>query len=141
MDPKSENLIIFWTCYGIYKCKVLLFKMMNGLATYQRYMNDILFNYLNDFCTAYLDNIIIYSKNELEYKEYICKVLQQFQEAGLQVNIKKSEFSVKRTKYLGFIISINRIEADPEKTAVINQWEPLWTIKGVQLFLGFCNFY
>jgi hypothetical protein len=44
----------------------------------------------------------------------------KLQEASLQVNIKKLEFSVKRTKYLGFIISINRIKADPEKTAVIN---------------------
>ena len=73
----------------------------------------ILFNYLNDFYTAYLDNIIIYSKNKLEYKEYIYK-------AGLQANIKKLEFSVKRTKYLGFIISTDRIKADLEKTAVIN---------------------
>jgi predicted oxidoreductase len=124
MDPGLENLIIFQTRYRMYKCKVLPFKLMNGPATYQRYINNILFNYLNDFCIAYLDNIIIYSKNELEYKEHIYKVLQQLQEAGLQVNIKKLEFSVKHTKYLGFIISTDRIEADPEKTAVINQWEP-----------------
>jgi hypothetical protein len=43
---------------------------------YQRYINDILFNYLNDFYTAYLDNIIIYSKNKLEHEEHIYKVLQ-----------------------------------------------------------------
>ena len=42
---------------------------------YQQYINNILFNYLNDFYTAYLDNIMIYSKNKLEYKEYIHKVL------------------------------------------------------------------
>ena len=39
-------------------------------------MNDILFDYLDDFYTAYLDNILIYSENELDYKEYIKKVLQ-----------------------------------------------------------------
>jgi hypothetical protein len=119
-DPGSEDLTTFRTRYGMYKCKVLPFGLTNGPATYQRYMNDILFDYLNDFCTAYLDDIIIYSKNELEYKEHVCKVLQRLREAGLQVNIKKLEFSVKRTKYLGFIISIDGIEADPEKTAVIN---------------------
>jgi hypothetical protein len=43
---------------------------------YQQYINNILFNYLNDFCMAYLDNIIIYSENKLEHEEYICKVLQ-----------------------------------------------------------------
>ena len=68
---------------------------------------------------AYLDNIIIYSKNKLEYQEYIHKVLQRLCQARLQANIKKLEFSVKRIKYLGFIISIDGIKADLEKTAVI----------------------
>jgi len=99
---------------------VLPFRLTNGLATYQRYINNVLFNYLNDFYTAYLDNIIIYSKNKLEYKEHVYKVLQQLRKAGLQVNIKKLEFSIKRTKYLGFIISIDGIKTNLEKTAVIN---------------------
>ncbi|OCK95899.1 uncharacterized protein K441DRAFT_554176, partial [Cenococcum geophilum 1.58] len=72
-------------------------------------INNILFNYLNNFYIAYLNNIIIYFKNKLKYKEYIYKV-----------NIKKLEFSVKRIKYLGFIISINRTKASLEKTAIIN---------------------
>jgi len=42
---------------------------------YQQYINNILFNYLDDFYTAYLNNIIIYSKNKLEYKEHVYKVL------------------------------------------------------------------
>ena len=46
-------------------------------------MNNVLFNYLDDFCTAYLDNIIIYSENELEHKEHVCKVLQRLRKAGL----------------------------------------------------------
>ena len=75
MDSKLKDLTIFRTYYGIYKYKVLPFGLTNGLATYQRYINNILFNYLNDFYMAYLDNIIIYFKNKLEYKEYIHKVL------------------------------------------------------------------
>ncbi|OCK86578.1 uncharacterized protein K441DRAFT_515436, partial [Cenococcum geophilum 1.58] len=67
-------------------------------------INNILFNYLNNFYTAYLDNIIIYFKNKLEYKEYVYKV-----------NIKKLEFSIKYIKYLGFIISINRIKTNLKK--------------------------
>ena len=98
---------------------------------YQRYINNVLFNYLDNFCTAYLDDIIIYSKNELEYKEHIYKVLQRLHEAGLQADIKKSEFSVKRTKYLGFIISMDGIKVDPKKTAAINQQAPPRTVKGV----------
>ena len=101
----------------------------------------MLFDYLDDFCTAYLDDILIYSNNELEHEEHVRKVLQRLRKAGLQADIRKSEFSVKRTKYLGFIISTDGIEADPEKTTVIDQWEPPQTVCGVQSFLGFCNFY
>jgi hypothetical protein len=141
IDPGSEDLTTFRTRYGTYKCKVLPFGLTNGPATYQRYMNDVLFDYLDDFCTAYLDDIMIYSENELEHEEHVHKVLQRLREAGLQADIKKSEFSVKRTKYLGFIISTDGIEADPEKTTAIDQWTPPRTVKGVQSFLGFCNFY
>jgi len=59
----------------MYKYKVLPFRLINGPAIYQRYINNVLFNYLNDFYIVYLDNIIIYFKNKLEYKEYIYKVL------------------------------------------------------------------
>jgi hypothetical protein len=46
-------------------------------------MNDILFNYLDDFYTAYLDDIMIYSNNELEYKIHVKKVLECLQNIGL----------------------------------------------------------
>ena len=75
IDPRLEDLTIFQTRYRIYKYKVLPFRLTNGPAIYQQYINNILFNYLDDFYIAYLDNIIIYSKNKLEYKEHVYKVL------------------------------------------------------------------
>jgi len=75
MDPKLKDLTTFRTYYGIYKYKVLPFRLTNGPAIYQQYINNVLFNYLNNFCIVYLNNIIIYSKNKLEYKEHIYKVL------------------------------------------------------------------
>ena len=77
------DLTTFRTRYGSYKYKVLPFRLTNGPTTYQRYINDVLFNYLNNFYIAYLDNIIIYSENELEYKEHVYKVLQRLRKAGL----------------------------------------------------------
>jgi transposase InsO family protein len=141
IHPDSEDLTTFRTRYGTYKMKVVPFGLTNGPATYQRYMNDVLFDYLDDFCTAYLDDIIIYSENELEHEAHVKKVLERLQKAGLQVDVRKCEFSVKRTKYLGFIISTDGIEVDPEKVTVIQNWQPPTTVKGVQSFLGFCNFY
>jgi len=67
MDPVLENLITFYTRYGFYKYKVLPFGLINGLAMYQRYINNVLFDYLNKFCTVYLDNILIYLDNKLKH--------------------------------------------------------------------------
>ncbi|KIM92572.1 hypothetical protein OIDMADRAFT_139464, partial [Oidiodendron maius Zn] len=71
-------------------------------------INNILFNYLDNFYITYLDNILIYSKNKLEYKEYIKKT-----------NLKKYKFKVKYIKYLGFIITIDSIKINLEKVFII----------------------
>jgi hypothetical protein len=83
INPESEELTTFQTRYGQYKYKVLPFGLTNGPATYQRYMNDVLFKYLDDFCTAYLDDILIYSENPEEHEIYVCKVLEKLRIAGL----------------------------------------------------------
>ena len=141
MDPNSEELTTFRTRYGAYKCKVLPFGLTNGPATYQRYMNNVLFDYLDDFCTAYLDDILIYSDNLEEHEVHVNKVLDRLRAAGLQVDIEKTEFHVTRTKYLGFIVSTDGIQVDHEKVQVVQSWKEPRTVKGVQSFLGFCNFY
>ena len=83
MDPILEDLITFYTRYGSYKYKVLPFGLINGPATYQRYINNVLFDYLNEFCTAYLDNILIYLDNKLEHQVHVKKVLERLWNAGL----------------------------------------------------------
>jgi transposase InsO family protein len=141
MDPASEYLTTFRTRYGAYKCKVLMEGLTNGPATYQRYMNDLLFDYLDEFCTVYLDDILVYSEDELEHTAQVRKVLERLRKAGLQADIKKSEFDTKSTKYLGFIVTTTGIELDPETVATVQGWQPPTTVQGIQSFLGFCNAY
>jgi hypothetical protein len=86
---------------------------------------------LDDFYTAYLDNIIIYSEDPLKHKCYVQKVLDRLRKAGLQVDIRKFEFSVTRTKFLGFIVFTNSIKVNPEKVAIIKNWKEPTTIKGI----------
>ena len=82
-------------------------------------MNNVLFDYLDDFYTAYLDNIIIYSEDPLKHECHIQKVLERLRQASLQVDIKKSEFNITRTKFLSFIIFTNNIKVNPEKVTII----------------------
>ena len=77
---------------------------------------------LDVICIAYLDDILIYSSDELEYKVYVKQVVEQLQVARLQADIKKCKFSIKQTKYLGFIILTDSIQVDPDKVqAIIDQ--------------------
>ncbi len=79
----------------------------------------MLFEYLDIFYTAYLDDILVYSDNKLEHDSYIKLVLGKLRATGLQVDIKKYEFRVIETKYLGFIISTKNIKVDFKKIAVV----------------------
>ena len=141
MDPKSSELTTFRTRYGTYKYNVLPFGLTNGPAAFQRYINDVLMDYLDKFVTGFVDDLLIYSQNEEEHVEHVKKVLQRLREAGLQASIKMCEFHVTRTRYLGFILTTEGIEADPAKTDVVRSWTAPDTVRGVQSFLGFCNFY
>jgi hypothetical protein len=68
-------------------------------------------------------------------------VLLRLRKAGLQADIKKCEFNITYTKYFEFIISTDGVEIDLEKVEAIRNWKYPITLKRVQLFLGFCNFY
>ncbi|CAL3966035.1 unnamed protein product [Diplocarpon coronariae] len=89
MSADAEDLTTFRTRYGTYKYKVLPFGLTNGPATFQRFINDILLEHLDDFCSAYLDDILIYSENSLDHEIHVKKILGILQRHGLQADIKK----------------------------------------------------
>ncbi|KAM4064328.1 reverse transcriptase (RNA-dependent DNA polymerase) [Hirsutella rhossiliensis] len=74
-------------------------------------------DYLDDFVSAYIDDVLIFSSGSLQdHRDKVGKVLQRLMDAGLQLDINKSEFEVKAVKYLGFIIEAEcGIRVDPEK--------------------------
>ena len=141
MDPRSEDYTTFITSLGAYKYRVLPFGLTNGPSTYQQYMNDILFEYLNDFCQAYLDDILIYSKSYSEHVRHVRLVLQKLRDAGLQVDIDKCEFHVQETKFLGLIVSTEGLQINPTKVQAVIDWPRPANLKQTQAFVGFCNFY
>jgi hypothetical protein len=65
--PEDKDLLTFCTPLSNYKPKVLQFGLTNSPATFQRFINNTLFDYLNVFCTAYINNILIYSQNQEEH--------------------------------------------------------------------------
>lgn len=141
LEAESARLTAFRCRQGSYQYEVMPFGLSNGPANFQRYINNALRGLLDVICCAYVDDIIIFSNSVEEHERHVETVLKRLRDAGLQADLKKCEFHVTETKFLGFIVGTDGVSTDPEKIAAVRNWKPPNTVKGVQSFLGFCNFY
>lgn len=141
MSPDCEDLTTFRTRHGAYKYKVMPFGLSIGPAHFQRLMNRIFADLLDVCVVIFVDDLLIYSQNEEEHERHVRMVLERLRAESLQASLSKCEFSVTETKYLGFLVSTTGISVDPDKVEAIRAWQPPTTVKGVQSFLGFANFY
>ena len=118
----SEEYITFITSLRAYKYRVLPFELTNKSFIYQQYMNDILFEYINDFYQTYLDNILIYSKTRKNYIKHVRLMLQRLRESDLQINILKCEFHIQEIKFLDLIVFIESLRINSSKVQIVLNW-------------------
>lgn len=131
-----------FTCrYGLFEPLVLPFGLCNGPASFQAYINHTLRGLLDHFCTAYMDDILIFSENLQTHRQHVRTVLQRLREHGLQIDISKCEFETTQVTYLGLIVSTEGISMDPKKVSCVQEWPTPRSVRDVQGFLGFANFY
>ncbi len=141
MHLDSENYITFITALEAYKYKMLSFKLTNESIFFQQYMNDVLWDFLNDFCQVYLNDILIYSKTRKKHRDHVKLVLKWLREAELQMNIWKCEFDVEETVFLEVIVSELDLCMNFSKMTVIVSWITSINLKEIQSFVKFVNFY
>ena len=141
MHSDSENYTIFIIALEAYKSKMLLFELINDSASFQQYMNDVLWDFLNNFYQVYLNDILIYSKTQREHKQHVKMILNRLQKADLQMNIWKCKFNVEETVFLKVIVSEQDLRINSIKVKIIVNWTTLINLKKVQNFMRFVNFY
>ena len=95
------------------------FGLCNAPGTMQYLVNDALREFLDIFCTAYLDDIIIYSNSIEDYIEYVRLVLEKLQAYHLYVKPEKCVFYVSKVEFLGFRIGRERVQPNPTKLNTI----------------------
>ena len=117
------------------------FRLINVLAIFQKRINSVLGEYLDEFIIVYLNNIIIYSNSKEEYFQYIKWVLQRLADEKMLVAIKKYKCYIKKTEFYRFIIKLKKLSIDLKKIKVIVNWQELSNITELRLFLGFYNYY
>ena len=95
------------------------FELTNAPATCQRFVNDTLREFLDVFCVCYLDDILIYSDNLQGHRKQVKAVLEKLHVAELFVKPEKCAFKSNKTTFLGYVISHDGIEMDPEKVSAV----------------------
>ena len=131
----------FRTRYGHFEYLVMPFGLTNAPATFQAYVNDVLREYLDEFCIAYLDDILIFSDDPAKHEEHVKKVLQKLKDAGLFCNLDKCLFHTTEIDFLGYVISTDGVHMETSRVESISQWPEPASVKDVQVFLGFANYY
>ena len=109
MNKNNENFTTFICSLNIYKYYVLSFELINDSTNFQHYMNDLLFEFINDFCQIYLDDTLIYNKTRKKHNKYLRLINEKFIEIELQIDIDKCEFFKQKVVFLSCIIFIFEI--------------------------------
>ncbi len=141
MHSSSKDLTIFIISFDFYKYHVMFFKLINDSTFYQHYMNDVLFDYLHQFCQIYLDDIIIYSKTLKKHKRHVRLVLHKLWEINLQMNINKCKFHVQEISFLELLLFIEELKMNLRKVQAVVEWSTSTNLTQMQFFVDFCNFY
>src|SRR5438876_10153245 len=112
--------MIFHIRYNHFEYLIMLFGLYNISAIFQCYINDVLRDFLDEFCVTYLNDVLIYTDETHEdHVKHVHQVLQRLLDHGLYVKLEKCEFHVQETRFLGFVISSSDIAMDSEYISII----------------------
>ncbi len=118
------------------------FRLTNAPATFQGYINKILAGKLDVFVIVYLDDILIHTENEgEEHVQAVRWVLDQLRKHLLYANLKKCRFHKDEVRFLGYIVSHQGIQMEEEQIKAVRDWPKPQSVRDIQVFLGFANFY
>jgi len=127
--------------YKLYKYQVMLFRLTNILTIFQKLINHVLYDYLNEFVIAYLNNILIFSEIEKKHEKHIKKIFKKFQKKNLYFKSEKCEFHKQQVEYLEYIIIIKKLKINSEKIKTVLKFLTSEYVKNIQTFQKLTKYY
>jgi hypothetical protein len=105
----------FTSRYGMYEFTVMSFRLTNAPAYFMYLMNKVFMEYLDKFVVVFIDDILVFSRNEEEHEEHLRMVLQKLKEHQLYAKFSKCDFWLREVSFIGHIITDGGIVVDPSK--------------------------
>nr|AAL31683.1 putative polyprotein [Oryza sativa Japonica Group]ABF97729.1 retrotransposon protein, putative, Ty3-gypsy subclass [Oryza sativa Japonica Group] len=127
--------------YGLYEFTVMAFGLTNAPAYFMNLMNKIFMEYLDQFVVVFIDDILIYSKNEEEHKQHLRLVLEKLRQHQLYAKLSKCEFWLDQVAFLGHIITKEGVAVDPQKIKAVMEWKTPTSVSEIRSFLGLAGYY
>uniref|UniRef100_A0A3B1IV37 Gypsy retrotransposon integrase-like protein 1 n=1 Tax=Astyanax mexicanus TaxID=7994 RepID=A0A3B1IV37_ASTMX len=131
----------FTTTNGHYEYQVMSYGLANAPAVFQSFMNDVFRDMIGKYVTLFIDDILIYSPDLESHVKHVHSVLQKLLDNNLYAKAEKCEFHLQRVAFLGYVISSQGVLMDDSKVDAVTSWPVPQSIKDLQRFLGFANFY
>src|SRR6266542_4008557 len=141
VDENSQDITAFVIPWRLYQFNVMPFRLTNAPATFQRLMNYVLHDYLNDFVVVYLDDILVCLDTFDEHINHLRKVFIKLREANLIIKLKKCKFGQRKIKFLGHTIGTDRLRTDLKNIEKIINCPVPMDVTRVRKFMGLCNYY
>jgi hypothetical protein len=113
----------FTTMHGLYEYTVMLFGLTNASIYFMTIMNRVFMEYLDKFVVVFIDDILIYSKDDTEHEKHLCLIMEKLREHKLYAKFSKCEFWLNKVGFLGHIVSAEGVTVDPSKVASLTEWE------------------
>ncbi|GJX97811.1 putative reverse transcriptase domain-containing protein [Tanacetum coccineum] len=131
----------FRTRYGHYEFQVMPFGLTNAPAVFMDLMNRVCKPYLDKFVIVFIDDILIYSKDEREHEEHLKAILELLKKEKLYAKFSKCEFWIPKVQFLRHVIDSRGIHVDPAKIESIKDWASPKTPTEICQFLGLAGYY
>jgi hypothetical protein len=139
--PSDIPKTAFSTRYGLYEYLALSLGLTNAPAYFMYLMNSVFVPELDKFIVVFIDDILIYSKNEEEHAEHLHIVVQRLRDHKLYAKFSKCEFWLGSVKFLGHTISNEGIVVDPSKVQEVMDWKPPTSVHQICSFFGLAGYY
>jgi hypothetical protein len=139
--PEDIPKTAFTTRYGLFEYLVMSFGLTNAPVHFTYLMNSVFMPELDKFVVVFIDDILIYSKDEEEHARHLRIVLTPLKEHQLYAKFSKYAFWLEEIQFLGYVLSTRGIAVDPSKVKNILEWKSPTTVHQVQSFLGLAGYY
>ncbi|KAH0776452.1 hypothetical protein KY290_007863 [Solanum tuberosum] len=144
--PRIDDLFdhlqtAFRTRYGHYEFLVMSFGLTNAPAAFMDLMNIVCKPYLDMFVIVFIDDILIYSRNEEDHASHLRVVLQTLKDKELYAKFSKCEFWLESVAFLGHIVSGDGIKVDTQKIEAVPNWPRPTSPTDIRSFLGLAGYY